>query len=277
MMSADCERIREDLDAWALGALDAADARTAERHIASCDDCAAFVDAAREAAASVALSVPLQAASSSLKARVMAGAAILDEPREPVRMRRLWPLAAAAGFALFAGATAWALITQQELGDARDESSALAGVATQQSVTLATASALVMIMEEDRATHDAMAAIVANGDATGLAMTGTDAAPSASGAYVWSRTAGRGALVASGLPSLASGKAYCLWVVYEHDWVVGGLFAPESDGSGRVIVEDLEVDAEMAGRLEGFAVTIEDDGPVTKHTGETVLEASVAQ
>ena len=63
---------------------------------------------------------------------------------------------------------------------------------------------------------------------------------------MWSRTAGRGALVASGLPALPEGKSYCLWVVYERDWVVGGQFEADADGSGRVIVEDLDVDPEMA-------------------------------
>ena len=48
-------------------------------------------------------------------------------------------------------------------------------------------------------------------------------APHAGGRYVWSRTAGMGALVARDLPPLPEGKQYCLWVVYENDWVVGGL------------------------------------------------------
>jgi hypothetical protein len=277
MTAPGCEQIRDDLDAWAIGALDAADARTVERHIASCPDCAPYVDAAREGAAAVALTVPLRAASTSLKARVMAGAAVLDEPRREAGIQRLWPLAAAAGFTLFAAAAAWGIATQQELGDTRDDRSALVSAATEQSGDLATANALIVDFEANRKADDAMASIIASGDAAGLAMVATTAAPAASGAYVWSRSAGRGALVASGLPPLPEGKSYCLWLVYERDWVVGGQFEAASDGSGRLIVEDLDVNPEMAGALEGFAVTIEDAGPVTKHEGETVLEASIAR
>lgn len=276
MTAPDCTAIRDDLDAWALGALDAADARAVERHIASCEDCAHHVDAARAAAAAIALTVPLQPASSSLKARVMAGAAVLDERRAPSRLQRAWPLATAASFALFAGAAAWGVVAQQQLGEERDDHSELAGAATQQTNELATASALTVELLADRAAHDAMAAIVASGDATGLAMTGTASAPAATGEYVWSRTAGRGALVAKGLSPLPAGKSYSLWLVYERDWVIGGQFTPSGDGSGRLIVEDLDVDPEMAGALEGFAVTIEDTGSVTKHAGEMVLEASIA-
>jgi hypothetical protein len=276
MTTPGCEAIREELDAWAIGALDAGDARTVERHFATCEECAPHVDAARAAAAAIALTAPLRPASSSLKARVMAGAAVLDEPRRPATLQRLWPLAAAAGFTLFAAAAAWGVVTQQELDDTQDDAQALAFAATEQTGELATANAVIVDYEASRETDEAMASIVASGDASGLAMAATAAAPAASGAYVWSRTAGRGALVASGLPALPEGKSYCLWVVYERDWVVGGQFEADADGSGRVIVEDLDVDQEMAGALEGFAVTIEDAGPVTRHEGETVLEASIA-
>ena len=277
MTAPGCEAIREDLDAWAIGALDAPDARTVDRHVASCTECGPHVDAAREAAAALALSVPLEPASSSLKARVMAGAAVLDEPRRPFTMQRFWPLATAAGFTLFAAAAVWGITTQQELDGAQDDSAALAFSATEQSGELATADALIVDYQAERQTEEAMVSIVASGDATGLAMAATAAAPAASGAYIWSRTAGRGALVVSGLPPLPTGKSYCLWLVYERDWVVGGQFDADGEGSGRVIVEDLAVDPEMAGPLEGYAVTIENAGDVTKHEGETVLEASIAR
>jgi anti-sigma factor RsiW len=47
----DCEAVRDDIDAWALGALDAEEARALEAHLASCDECRALADTAVESAA----------------------------------------------------------------------------------------------------------------------------------------------------------------------------------------------------------------------------------
>jgi anti-sigma factor RsiW len=283
-MPMDCEAVRDHLDAWALGALDADDARQVERHLETCNDCSALTGEAREAAASLTLAVPLQAASSALKARVMAGAAVLDDlPRSramPWRGWRYWPHAAAASFALVLGLGAWAAFLQSEVNDLRDDRASFSADATAQSVRFATVSTQLIGLSEQRREEllatDVITEIVSQEDVTRLAMSGTEDSPDATGRYVWSRTAGMGALVARDLPQLPEGKQYCLWVVYEHDWVVGGLFDVEADGSGRVIVRELEVD-DAAGRLEGFVVTVEDEGPVANHTGAAVLEATIVR
>ncbi|MBI5287387.1 MAG: anti-sigma factor [Chloroflexi bacterium] len=276
----DCEGVRENIDAWALGALDADDARQLERHLAGCAECPTLAAAAQEAASAVALAVPLRSASSSLKARLLAGAAVLGDER-PHRARRLryWPTAAAAGIAIVAGLVMWAAYMQTEVNDLRDENARVSAGATEQSEKFATASTQLVQMSasrrEDLLATDAITEIVSQDDVARLTMEGTAAAPSASGRYVWSRTAQMGALVARGLPPAPEGTRYCMWLVYENDWVVGGQFDVDDDGNGRVVVQDLEIDAAETGRLKGFAVSVEPAGKVTKHTGETVLNASL--
>ncbi len=276
----DCEGVRENIDAWALGALDVDEAREFERHMATCDACDPLAQDARAAAASLALGVSLQAASASLKAKVLAGAAVLADGR-PQRQRglRLWPVAAAAAITLGAGLVAWGAYLQIEVNDLRDENTLVEAGATEQAEKYATASTQLVQMSEERRqdllASDAVTEIVSQDDVVRLAMSGTEAAPDATGRYVWSRTAQMGALVARALPPLPEGKRYCMWLVYENDWIVGGRFDVDEDGNGRLIVRDLAIDPGETGPIEGFAVSVEPAGDVTKHTGETVLRASV--
>ena len=46
MIANDCAAVREDIDAWALGALDAEETRALEAHLETCAGCRALADAA---------------------------------------------------------------------------------------------------------------------------------------------------------------------------------------------------------------------------------------
>ena len=108
-MLMDCDTVREHLDAWALGALDADESHALEAHIAGCAACATLADEASASAASIALAVPLVSASPSLKAREMASAAVsgdLPAPRAASASRRGFA-AAAAALVVGLGAAAW--------------------------------------------------------------------------------------------------------------------------------------------------------------------------
>jgi anti-sigma factor RsiW len=285
MMQADCEQVRDDLHAWALGALDADDAGRLEQHLAGCAECSALADEARDVAASIALAVPLQTASSSLKAKVMAGAAILEEvPRRKQirtsRARAWWSVPAAAAVALGAGLVGWGVYNQGQVDDLEGQNAVVTGDATAEANKYATVrTQLIMAQDANEDLSDnisVMSEIVAQPDAVKLAMSGTDAAPQASGRYVWSRTVGKGSLVVQDLAPLPVDKSYCLWLIYEGDWVLAGQFSVGDDGSGSMIVEDLEIDPD-AGPLKAFAVSIEPAGDVAKHTGATVLRADMSQ
>jgi hypothetical protein len=277
-MQMDCETVRDNVDAWGLGALDADEARALEAHIAGCAECTALADDSREGAASLALAVPLVSASPSLKARVMASASLLGGPTARSRTASpRWLFAAAAATIVFGlGALAWGGYMQTQVSDLQDRNARARTDATAQSNQFATmrtelvqASASSVSLATNQ---DAVLEIVSQADVKRMPMSGTDAAPSASGRYIWSSAGGLGALVASKLPPLPEGKSYCMWIVYANAWVNGGLFTVDDTGAGRLIVHDLG-DTAGQGAFRGFAVTVEPSAGTAKHTGATVLQS----
>ena len=273
----DCEFVTQNIDAWALGALDAVEARAIESHIAGCADCAALAERARDAAASLALAVPLTSASETLKARVIAAASVLSDasPARP-RSRRLWQASAAAVVAAGFGAIAWGGYLQSQVGDLKDRNAVIRVDATSQSSQFATMRTELVqasaVSAGSSAAQDAVFDIVSQPDVRRTPLTGTAAAPAASGRYVWSPTGSIGALVATKLPRLPEGKSYCLWLVYDDSWVVGGLFDIDSTGTGRLVVRDGDIEDAHA-QLRGFAVTVEASIGVKQHTGATVMQS----
>ena len=189
------------------------------------------------------------------------------------------PTVLAAGLALCVALAGWGVYAQNEVNNLRDDNARVSAGATTESAKFATASTQLVQMSSLRSqsllAQDAVTDIVSQPDAARLQLVGTSAAPDSTGRYVWSQEVGMGALVALGLPALADDQTYCLWLVYENDWVLGGLFDVDIKGNGRLIVRDLEVDSTEVGALKSFAVSVEPAGDVIQHTGETVLQASL--
>lgn len=275
-----CEQVRDNLDAWAIGALDADETAALESHLPGCAECTLAADAARETASALALAVPLHAAPSSLKARVLAGASVPQarpsRPRPPAW--KYWPSAAAAVAVIGIGIGAWGVNAQNELNDLEDSQAvALASASTAESQYATVSTQLVMasdVNSELAETQDAVTEIVTQPDALRVSMEGTGEAEDSSARYVWSSDAGMGSLVARSLPPLDEDKTYCLWLVYETDWVLAGTFDVDAEGTGRLIVKDLEI-ASASGTLRAYAVSIEPHGDTAQHSGEVVLRADI--
>jgi anti-sigma-K factor RskA len=266
-MSIDHDFVEENVDAWAIGALDAHEASSLEDHVAGCDDCAVLAEAAREGAASLALAVPILSAPADLKARVMASASILQAvPASKTHASyRSWMMAAAAAVMVVGiGLISWGTIVQRQVNDLQSRNDDLRVSATFQTNQFGTAHTQIMQASAVNAnlatTQDAMFEIVAQPDVKGIQLAATNAAPQASAHYVWSRAGDLGALVARDLPALGDDKTYCLWVVYENAWKVGGVFNIDDAGVGRVVIRDLGDDDAANGAFRGFAVTIEPRG-----------------
>jgi anti-sigma-K factor RskA len=276
------EMVNENADAWALGALDAEEARAIEAHVADCDACAAIADEARETAASLGFAVPLAAAPAELKARVIASANVLREipSRGGAATTRRWWSAAAAAIALFAvGAVTWGVVAQRRMNDLQSENDGLVAAATSQTNQLATVHTEISMASAQNAglasQSDAMLDVVSQPDVHRVSLAGTSAQPGASGRYVWSATTKLGVLVAQGLPQLQDGETYCLWIVYENAWVSGGLFEVDATGTGRLVVQDTDDDAGN-GAFRGFAITAEPVASAGKaHSGPTLLSSNV--
>ena len=274
----DHESAREHIDAYALGALDTDDATALEMHLTTCADCTREAERAREDASRIGLAVPLVAASPVLKSRIMASAGALEyRPAARRPMARTWWAAAAAGLILAAGGIAWGGYTQRRMNDLQSANDRASAAATAQSGELAAARAeLAQAASVNDTAQSAFLEIATAPDLARLQMISTSSAPAAAGRYVWSRTSGLGALVATHLPPLDAGTSYCLWIVYEKAWVYGGLFEPQPDGSGHVVISDFDGGQPDHGALRGFAVTVEPSGPPPeKHSGATILQANI--
>jgi len=262
-MRMDCEAAREHLDAWALGTLDVYDERQLEAHLASCADCPPFADDALAHAAMIGMAVPLRAASSTLKARVMASARALTDIGR-IGVSRWWRSAAASAAAIAIGALAYGIVMQTRFDDARNDNALLAAGATSQARELAAVKTQVVVMtatredlDEKLATTSAVLDVTLQPDAEWTALQGTAIAPGANGQCVWSKTQALGAFIASNLPAPPEGTAYNMWLVYENGWINGGSFDVDHEGRGQLVLHKIWGD-QSAGQLIGFAVTIED-------------------
>jgi len=249
----DCAAAREDIDAYALGALDAEDARALEAHLRLCDDCAALLDRALDTAGAIALSAPLVAGGGALRARVLASAAVGEgAPRRPRSAPRWWAAAAAALIVLSAGALTWSAYLQRRVDDLERANDRV---------------------QASAAAQDQLVEIAVQPDAERVAMQGAGPAANASGGYLWSPGREVGALVADGLPPLAEGQAYQMWIVYKDRWVSGGTFTVDASGHGRLVVKADEGSAADASAPLWFCVTVEPSGGGATHTGPMVLRS----
>ncbi len=111
---------------------------------------------------------------------------------------------------------------------------------------------------------------MAQPDTAHAKMFGTWAAPGASGRYVWSKNSGVGVLVAEGLPPLPDTERYCLWLVYQDGWVLGGQFSVDEQGYGRLAVHDIDTSG-AHGAFRWFAVTVEPAAGAPEHRSAPVL------
>ena len=114
----DHAELREKLDAYVLGALDAEEAAAVEAHLESCESCQAAVAIGRRVAdglpAALELASPLRV-HPSVKRRVLAA---VQGPARPRLFRPLlWPVAAVAALLMFIGSTVYAVHLQAEQQD----------------------------------------------------------------------------------------------------------------------------------------------------------------
>lgn len=254
-------RFEELLPAYALGALDAAELREMEEHLAGCSECSgqlALWDLDLEAlAASVAPVVP----SETTRARVLrlvAGAAPAAAPR---RLPGWVPLAAAALLAVAVWGAAGQLRMRGDLERLTAERNRLA------SQVEGLSREVTQARDEARRSSQALQ-VVADREVRTVTLAGLEAAPRAAG-HTYVNPQRRDALFfAHDLPALPSGKTYELWYIAGGKPVAAGTFAVDPQGAGSVKVENVPDVAS----IQAWAVTIEPAGGVPQPTGATVLK-----
>ena len=259
-----CEEVRDALDAYALGAADAADSRAIEEHVADCVRCWEELSRAQRTAALVALSAPVTQAPEGLAARIMEAAGrecSVERPKAGAgpalgRLRLGWPAAAGALGIAAAAALAFASFLQIQMNDLRNDKDELA---------LQLASTRDTVEEQAR-----VITISAASDTQDMVMEAVAAPEGAWGEYFWSRSAGGGFIVCHDMPALPEGEVYQAWFEVDGKQVPAGTFAPSDDGG---CVYPMQPEEPVRG-ADGVGVSQEKAGGSDAPSGDWMIWAA---
>jgi anti-sigma-K factor RskA len=261
-----CENIRDDLEAYVLGALEPEESRAVEAHVASCSDCAQIVRAYRLAVDHLALAVPLVKAPPRLKQRVLGGAGASWPFSLPRILTTRWAAGAAASVLLaFAiGGIAWAIVMSSQVEQLKRDNDALAELSQldveQRRALLRLQGDLSSARTEQRrmsTTLEEQATLLVlalDPELVPTDLEGTSLAPSASCSYVWSTKQSVGALTCRDLPGTSFTLTYELWVNKGDTTMAVGTFLPRNDGTAALLVKFPE---DVEGPVNNLWVTLE--------------------
>jgi hypothetical protein len=275
-----CEGIRENLEAFALGALDGDEARPVEAHVADCSECAQIVRAYRMAIDHLSLAVPLVRASPRVKDRVLGGIGALRPLPIPRVLTSRWALSTAAAVltAVAIGGVAWAVMLSAQVERLRQDNAILAELSqldAAQRVDLLRLRGDVNSARTEQGRmsrtleeYSTLLSVALDPDLVPTDLLGTERAPNARCSYVWSSKQSFGALTCRDLPQPMVGLSYELWALKGEKTVAAGSFQPRSDGSAALLVK-FPADAE--GPIQNLWITQEPTGVVRTRPSNDVL------
>ena len=240
------------LEAYALGAVQPEEGAHVEEHLGDCLACWDHLSQSQQAAALLALAVPLEEPREDLRRRIIAQAQREAEPAaEPTKADRSWrlPRFVAVGATAVAvaavGALSWSLVETRNLRSDYNDIQEQAIISAQQ----------VSLTRE-------LAGI------EGQEMEASGKAAGASAYYMWTRDGKQGAIICNDLPAAPEGMVYQLWITCGPEPVDGGTFAA-SQGQCQHIVS-----LKCTSPLSGVHVSVEPEGGSASPSNEIVLTAS---
>lgn len=282
-MTASHEQLAPLAAAYALGALDPAERRSFERHVAECESCTAEVQAFSSVVGALATAVPQVIPPPELRDRVigavhessvmppLGASSVTPVPfrarrsRITIRKSRIDWLPYAALFAVTVGLGGYSLSLRARVADLEvrlaDATSrtllATRALGDAQRVALQTQSTVDVLTAPDLARID---------------LAGQPTAPSARARALWSRQRGM-VFTASNLPPLPAGRVYQVWVVTADARISAGLVMPDDSGrSTAVFATPPDIPKPAA-----VAVTLEPAGGVPQPTGAFYLLGRATQ
>jgi len=245
----DCDQVALILDAYTLGASEPEEARGLDDHVSDCIRCWESLNEAQQAAAMLALAVPLENAPEGLEERIMSEAARGAVPSISVpsvgimsRFRLGWPAAAGAFGVAGVVALALAAVFQVQLSDLRDENDDLEAIVAAEEKT-------VDNMQE------IMTVFLSASDLETLPFASVGpAVTDASVTYSWSQQLQSGFILCQSLPPLAEGQVYQAWFADDG--------APQSAGQFTSRDGSCSLPLSPGGGIQpiGVGITVEPEG-----------------
>lgn len=264
MTSGHTTRHEELLPAYALGALDGADLRELEAHLAAgCAECRRLLDLWQGDVEDLAAAVEPITPSETTRRRIRRLAGAPAAPAAPARSALArWALLAAAVCLALALGSLW---RQAKLGRELDRLGAERDRLARQVAGLD--QQLGLARAESQRLAESLS-IIASPGSRSIQLAGLGPAPRASGHTFVSPERAEAVFYAFGLPAPEPGKTYQLWWIQDGKPVSAGTFGVDERGSGSLRVEHVA----PAGQIQAWAVTVEPAGGVPQPTGAMVLK-----
>ena len=234
----------EMLPAYALGCLDAEEAREVAEHLALCPECRAEMASYQAVADKLALAAPDAAPPAALKQQLLGRLQTPRTAREPA-VQRSW---------------------RQQLADLSQRVWPVWTLATLALLVVLAVSNLLWWQQSNR--HEPA---VAAESMQVVAMAGTEVAPDAEGTLVISGDGEYGTLVVDGLPALDQAHQYQLWLIRDGQRTSGGVFSVNEEGYGALLISS---EAPLSS-YPSFGITVEPAGGSPGPTGDKVLGGSL--
>jgi anti-sigma-K factor RskA len=253
-----CQEVMDLLDAYALGAVDKADAIGLDRHVADCVRCWEELNKAQRTAALLALSIPLAEAPRQLGERIMV-AAQRKGRAAPFgsgffqRLRLISPVT--AGASAMAGVVALIFAGFLQMGDLQDENNSL--------------ERQVEAADTELAQQQQVLAVLSASDTQKLPMGAISTRRGPTGVYTWSAVEGTGFLSLRDLPSQPDQQVYQLWFTFDKQALPVGTCVPLNGSC------DFAVQFGLTRRQpDGVGVSVEPAGGSLAPTSKWLLFAS---
>jgi len=256
----DHQQYQEWLALHALDALDPAEARSLEAHLATCADCRAALSEWRDATGLLAHASTPKAPSDELRARVLAAARaetrapqtgssakVVPMPIAPLRSN-LWPnvLRIAAAVAIIGLLVGLIVMWRRDVFSRRE----IARITREKT----RAENLLAGEREARAKEGDAIAMLNSRDTKKMELAGTETAQNARGTFVFDPKTGHGMLMTEGLPTTPADKQYEVWFIPKgRSPMPGKMFTVDKSGRAMVAGEiPLEARANVV-----IAITLE--------------------
>jgi anti-sigma-K factor RskA len=292
------EDYKEMVAAHALNALEAAEARELESHLATCAECRAELDAWQETAASLVYAAPLAEPSAELRSRILDS--VRAEKAKPSARALTKENGKAKGSAIESSLTESNVVPFEKPARRTWSAASMAGALAASLAFIALVASLIMLWNRNNAMQQEMARVtgqleqaqgelrrereilarerearelISAPEARIMTLAGTELATRARAKFVYDSKTGRAMLMADDLPPAPAGKAYQLWFIAAgKPPMPGHVF--NTDAAGHAEMRD-QLSEEARGATT-FAVTLEPSNGVNAPTGAMYLKSAAS-